>query len=60
MLLDNVQVQIKMKKILSIIFVSLLLSASANADENKWKVGENYLTAKCFFNMDLFSKAMTV
>ena len=37
-----------MKKLLSLIFVSLLLSASANADENKWKVGENYLTAKCF------------
>ena len=37
-----------MKKILSLIFVSLLLSGNAYADENKWKVGENYLTAKCF------------
>ena len=38
-----------MKKLLSIIVVSLLLCVNAYAnDENKWKVGENYLTAKCF------------
>jgi hypothetical protein len=38
-----------MKKLLSIIVLGLLLSGNAYAaDENKWKVGENYLTAKCF------------
>ena len=37
-----------MKKLLGIVVLSLLLGGNAYADENKWKVGENYLTAKCF------------